>query len=489
LKADRESLQQISREHATLESEVRNAKLELEQGQARHRQLTNQLATLTETHAESDEQRKALVEALESARARQENVKAQIGELTHAFEAAETERNTALQAATEQRIRCAEHRQNVDSLERQRNNLAERIRELETTVRERNDGVTSHTERVKALEEARVEAGERIPPLEEELAKRATEIEEERSQRRERQVEVHTLEETLKSTRESVETKTEESSRLDVDLAQRRVRLENLVQRVTETYQISAQAVYKVEEPEWEKDEAPGWDELERAVNEMKAKLESMGPVNMVAIEEFQEQEDRYQFLMTQQEDLVQAKTKLMETIEQINSTTTEMFNETFHKVNTHFQEMFKKLFGGGEAFLELVDAENVLESGIDIVAKPPGKKPQVISLLSGGERTMTAVALLFALYTVKPSPFCILDELDAALDDANIGRFVALVQSFLKDSQFIVITHNQKTISAADVLYGITQERKGVSKVVSVKLSDHAAGEEPEAEPELAEV
>jgi chromosome segregation protein len=206
----------------------------------------------------------------------------------------------------------------------------------------------------------------------------------------------------------------------------------------------------------------------------MKEKLEEMGPVNMVAIEEYQEQEDRFQFLMAQQEDLVKSKDQLLETIGHINETTTEMFNETFEKVNTYFQEMFKKLFGGGEAYLELVDEGDVLESGIDIVAKPPGKKPQVISLLSGGERTMTAVALLFALYTVKPSPFCILDELDAALDDANIGRFVALVQSFLKDSQFIVITHNQKTIMASDVLYGITQEHKGVSKVVSVKLTDH---------------
>lgn len=489
LKADRESLQQISREHATLETELRNAKLEWEQGQARHRQLTSQLATLTETHAESDEERRALVEALEEARARQEQIKTEVAERTQTFEAAEAERNTALQAATEQRIRCAEHRQKVESLERQHHNLAERIRELETTVRERNDGVTSHTERVAALEKARADATAQIPPLEEELEKRTSEIESERSQRQERQAEVHALEQALKGAREAVEAKGEASSQLDVDLAQRRVRLENLVQRVTETYQISAQAVYRVEEPEWEKDGAPGWDELERAVNEMKAKLESMGPVNMVAIEEYQEQEDRYQFLMTQQEDLVQAKQKLRETIEQINATTTEMFNETFEKVNTHFQEMFKKLFGGGEAFLELVDADNVLESGIDIVAKPPGKKPQVISLLSGGERTMTAVALLFALYTVKPSPFCILDELDAALDDANIGRFVALVQSFLKDSQFIVITHNQKTIAAADVLYGITQERKGVSKVVSVKLTDHAAGEEPEAKPELAEV
>jgi chromosome segregation protein len=489
LKKDREDLQEISRRHAGLESELRSATLELEQGQARHRQLTNQLAPLTETHSESDEQRRSFVEALESARARQEEIKAVIEDHTKSFEAAEGERNTALQVATEQRIKCAEHRQKVESLERQHHNLTERIRELEGTVRDRNDGVMSHTERVEALQQACEEAKEKIPPLEEQLKERTAEIESEREQRQQRQTEVHQLEQALKAARQAVEAKSGESSRIDVDLAQRRVRLENLVQRVTETYQMGAQDIYRVEEPDWEQETPPGWDELEEAVNAMKAKLESMGPVNMVAIEEYQEQEDRYQFLMTQQEDLVQAKQKLLETIEQINSTTTEMFNTTFEKVNSHFQDMFKKLFGGGEAYLELVDAENVLESGIDIVAKPPGKKPQVISLLSGGERTMTAVALLFALYTVKPSPFCILDELDAALDDANIGRFVALVQSFLKDSQFIVITHNQKTIAAADVLYGITQERKGVSKVVSVKLTDHAAGEEPEAEPELAGV
>ena len=488
LKADREALQQAAREHASLESEVRNAKLEWEQGTARLRQLQNQLQTLTETHAASDCERTAMVEKLEAARARQEEIKVLLAEKNQAFDAAEGERNTALQAATDQRIRCAEHRQNLEGLQRQHQNLQERIRELEAVVLERNEGITSHTERVSALETASQEATARIPPLEEELNGKQAAIEEERKQRGERQAEVHALEEALKTVREAVEHKGEESSRLDVDLAQRRVRLENLGQRVMESYHMDPQQVYKVEEPEWEKDEAPEWGELERAVEEMKAKLESMGPVNMVAIEEYQEQEDRYQFLMAQQEDLVQAKTKLMETIEQINSTTTEMFNETFRKVDHHFQEMFKKLFGGGEAYLELVDAENVLESGIDIVAKPPGKKPQVISLLSGGERTMTAVALLFALYTVKPSPFCILDELDAALDDANIGRFVALVQSFLKDSQFIVITHNQKTIAAADVLYGITQERKGVSNVVSVKLADHDK-ETQNGEAELAEV
>ena len=142
---------------------------------------------------------------------------------------------------------------------------------------------------------------------------------------------------------------------------------------------------------------------------------------------------------------------------------------------------MFKQLFGGGTAKLVLVDEEDVLESGIEIIARPPGKKLQTVSLLSGGERTMTAVALLFSLYMVKPSPFCMLDELDAALDEANIGRFVEMLQGFLKDSQFVVITHNRRTIAASDVLYGVTMERQGISSVVSVRFADHA-GEQAEA-------
>ena len=160
--------------------------------------------------------------------------------------------------------------------------------------------------------------------------------------------------------------------------------------------------------------------------------------------------------------------------IKTINATTTEMFKDTFDKVNTNFQEMFKKLFGGGSAKLVLTDDEDVLESGIEIIARPPGKKLQTISLLSGGERTMTAVALLFSLFIVKPSPFCVLDELDAALDDANINRFVDALKEFLKQSQFIIITHSRQTIAAADVIYGVTMQTRGISKVVSMKFADY---------------
>jgi chromosome segregation protein len=173
--------------------------------------------------------------------------------------------------------------------------------------------------------------------------------------------------------------------------------------------------------------------------------------------------------------------------LKKINSTTTELFTETFNKVNANFEVMFTKLFGGGTAKLVLVNEDDILESGIEIIARPPGKKLQNISLLSGGERTMTAVALLFSLFMVKPSPFCVLDEMDAALDEANIGRFVEALKEFLKTSQFIVITHNQKTMAAADVLYGVTMEQKGVSKLVSVKFNGERPADRPENAPRKA--
>jgi chromosome segregation protein len=193
--------------------------------------------------------------------------------------------------------------------------------------------------------------------------------------------------------------------------------------------------------------------------------------VNLVAIEEYEETEQRYQFLTKQHDDLVSAKAQLLEVINRINAQTKQMFTETFARIRENFRTLFTEVFGGGKADLVLVDENDVLESGIDIVARPPGKQLQSISLLSGGEQTMTAVALLFSIYQVKPSPFCVLDELDAPLDESNINRFILILQRFLADSQFIIITHNKRTIGMADILYGVTMEEHGVSKIVSVKF------------------
>jgi chromosome segregation protein len=208
----------------------------------------------------------------------------------------------------------------------------------------------------------------------------------------------------------------------------------------------------------------------------LQQKLDEIGPVNLVAIEEYEETEQRYQFLSKQNDDLVSAKAQLLEVINRINVQTRQMFIETFEKVRENFRLMFTEVFGGGKADLILSDENDVLESGIEIMARPPGKQLQSISLLSGGEQTMTAVSLLFSIYQVKPSPFCVLDELDAPLDESNINRFVRVLQRFITNSQFIVITHNKRTIGMADVLYGVTMEERGVSKIVSVKF--HKTGE-----------
>jgi chromosome segregation protein len=214
------------------------------------------------------------------------------------------------------------------------------------------------------------------------------------------------------------------------------------------------------------------WDAIEAQSAELQTRLDAMGPVNVEAIQEYDALEERFKFLSQQHEDLVKAKEQLLQVIAKINTTTKQLFSETFEKVRENFQSMFTELFGGGKANLILLDENDPLESGIEIVAKPPGKQLQSITLLSGGERTLTATALLFSIYMVKPSPFCVLDELDAPLDESNINRFIRILQRFITLSQFVVITHNKRTIGMADALYGITMEEHGISKVVSVKFS-----------------
>lgn len=214
-------------------------------------------------------------------------------------------------------------------------------------------------------------------------------------------------------------------------------------------------------------------EELSATINKLKEKLEGYGTVNLVAIEEFDELKTRFEFLTQQQNDLLAAKEALHSTILKINRTTRQLFTDTFNKVAEEFKVYFRALFGGGEAQLLLLDPEDVLESGIEIVARPPGKKLQNISLLSGGEKSLTAIALIFAVFKVRPSPFCVVDEIDAALDESNVGRFSSMLKDFTHSSQFIVITHNKKTIVNADVMYGITMQETGVSRIVSVKFSD----------------
>ena len=210
----------------------------------------------------------------------------------------------------------------------------------------------------------------------------------------------------------------------------------------------------------------------EQAIVELKAKIDRLGPVNMMAIEQFEELETRHAFLTTQRKDLIDSIAQTAEAIKRIDETSTARFAEAFLAIQENFQSTFSTLFGGGRAGLTLLDENDPLESGIDIVASPPGKRLQSVQLLSGGEKALTAIALMFAIFKYKPSPFCLLDEIDAPLDDANVGRFVEMLRGMLDRTQFILITHNRRTMEIANRLYGVTMEEPGVSKLISVQLN-----------------
>jgi chromosome segregation protein len=215
-------------------------------------------------------------------------------------------------------------------------------------------------------------------------------------------------------------------------------------------------------------------DELARedqAHRDMRGRLDAMGPVNMMALEEYKEISERHQFLETQRKDLLEAIENTAATIREIDQVSRQKFEEAFNKINENFQATFRKLFGGGNGFMRLTDLENSAESGIDVVASPPGKKLQNVLLLSGGEKALTALALLVGIFQYAPSPFCILDEVDAPLDEANIARFTELVREMSVQTQFILITHSKRTMSIAPVLYGVTMQEPGVSKLVSVRF------------------
>jgi len=218
-------------------------------------------------------------------------------------------------------------------------------------------------------------------------------------------------------------------------------------------------------------------DEAKQRVSWLKQKLNKIGDVNPLAIEEYEEEKERLDFYEEQITDLRGAEKEMQQTIDEINETATERFNKTFEKIRTNFHSVFHTLFEEDDYCDLLIeqDVEDPLEAKIEIKANPRGKRPSSISQLSGGEKTLTAIALLFAIYLVKPSPFCVLDEVDAPLDDANIERFASMIRSFSEETQFIIITHNKKTMSKAEMMYGVTMPDTGVSRLVGVRMDEVA--------------
>jgi chromosome segregation protein len=261
---------------------------------------------------------------------------------------------------------------------------------------------------------------------------------------------------------------TEETHRLDLEMTEAAARRRGIVERVEAEWRKPIDALFA---------EAPHLDldieTLESEAARIVSGLESIGPVNALAVEEHSEESKRLEFLVAQRDDLVAARQALQQAIREIDGTARAMFMETFTAVRTNFLHVFQTLFGGGECDLRLATPDDPLESEIDIHAAPRGKRTQRIHLLSTGERTLVAVSLLFSIYLTKPSPFCLMDEVDAPLDDANVGRFTRLLDEFKASTQFLVITHNPRTMQSAEAVYGVTMQEPGVSTIVGVRLSE----------------
>jgi chromosome segregation protein len=474
LDAAQRELDERRRSLAVQEGESQVIARELKQAKDRVETVTFEFNKLMEQKGSGEDRRTAVAREGAEARDKLAQTRQQISTQTEALNALEERRADVLSETSECRVQYSQHEQRIESLKSRRQPLEARLRELQELIEERTRGVSSYQQRVAQLKAASSEAEEKIAPLSEAVAAAEQKLAGARQVREAKTAALSEREQSLRTLQNEMEALQNNKTGLEVELAEQRMRHQNSLDRLTSTWHITPDQLAREPEPKWENDVEPPMDEIETMAAEHRAKLEAIGPVNLVAIEEHAELEERFAFLSQQEADLISAKDQLVEMIKKINLTTTELFKDTFDKVNENFGVIFEQLFGGGAAKLVLVDETDVLESGIEIIARPPGKKLQTISLLSGGERTMTAVALLFALFKVKPSPFCVLDEMDAALDEANVARFVKMVKGFLTQSQFVLITHSRQTISAADVIYGVTMPNRGVSRTMSMKFSDY---------------
>ncbi len=522
LLASREAFQHAQVEAASLENERKLAEghsLELER---RRTAFVHETVKLGEALRTSSSDVQNLESGIAEATQAIERAKSNYQEQEKNLLAARERENAAVENLNEVRVRVATDRQQQESLNRQRGPMTDRLAELAELLHSRSSDITSYQTRIESLAAECATLTESINGWQVEIATHEERIASLQAARKEVQDSAESLEIALRAARRQLADLQEQKGRLEVRIAQVEMRMENLRDHVSHRYQTDLEAFEpdsyalqcsfrertkkRPEAKETSENEDPSsaapegtiaseegadepvgaapetaetaengeldWARIEEIVAELTERVDSMGPVNLDAIQEFDELEERQNFLEKQNSDLVNSKAELLDVISKINRTTREMFATTFEKVRENFQVMFTELFGGGRANLMLMDESDPLESGIEIIAKPPGKQLQSISLLSGGERTMTAVSLLFAIYMVKPSPFCVLDEMDAPLDESNISRFIKILDRFVDQSQFIVITHNKRTIGRADMLYGVTMQEHGVSKLVSVKFT-----------------
>lgn len=524
VEVSRERLQRQKVDLSTLQGQLSLATREVENLETKLENIRWERGELETRERAAAEGREHLESELASARERLEALENESRRLQGESDAVARREQEITEELNQLRTELAVERRAKQSAEEQQKPMEARLSELREIAIRRETEISSFDQRIEAATAENAALAEQIETHHYEAADLETEIESRSAGRAVLLEAIETAEVALSEVRREHARVNEQKGREEVAATKLDLRLESLVTTIQERHQIELatfepdahallasiasqkalqarggrQTIVSGDEAEEEEmpvmvvdatkidDELPGemtgepdWTFVEAIVTDIKRRLDAMGPVNLDAIEEYEELEERYNFLRNQHDDLVSSKAELLEVIERINTETQRLFSETFAQVKINFRSMFKELFGEkGEADLTLLDESDPLESGIEVIAKPPGKKLQSITLLSGGERSMTAVALLFSIYMIKPSPFCVLDELDAPLDESNINRFVKVLDRFIDVSQFIIVTHSKRTMARADVMYGVTMEEFGVSKPVGMRLthSDEAA-------------
>ena len=480
------------REQATCDNRILFLERESQESGEKIDQLRSEQTVLAQQIQTADERIANLEEELDSERAALEAQKNQQLELQGTREAAAKREDEVTERLNELRLVIATERQRCENLVAQRQPMAARDAELVETIAARQAEIANFEKRLAAQSQESKSAEAAIEKQKAECTKLEATVAGLVDQRAEHSRAMNEMESNLRASRNSLNELHDLRSKEQVRESQLQMQSDNLVEHISRRYQLNLRE-FRPDQVAFEKTlraqlkrsekleggapatpDSPELDppEVEKVIAELTRQLDNMGPVNLDAVHEYDELDERYKFLEGQNNDLTNSRRELLDVIAQINSTTRKLFAETFAQVRMNFREMFAELFGGGRADLSLLDESDPLNCGIEISAKPPGKQLQSVSLLSGGERAMTAVALLFAIYMVRSSPFCILDEVDAPLDEGNINRFIRVLERFVKQSQFVIMTHNKRTIAKADVLYGVTMEERGVSKLVGMKLT-----------------
>ncbi|HZR28453.1 MAG TPA: chromosome segregation protein SMC [Terriglobales bacterium] len=449
--------------------------LEAELEKTQQRMGTYQ-AEISRVQSEREEAQRIVAEMQEESaqhELRRKDLEAEVANIQSNVAAMKESRDLAVQTASQMSARVA-------ALEERRIAASSALQRIETLVSEVNARVASLEAQIDS---ARAEKQQRLAEnvrLAEQLATYTAE----RQLAEVRGVELHKESEQVRARMAGIEQQLREVRQLLDAARDRRGEISAAVAKLTSDAEYMAETCRNELSLSREELLADGnvgrveGDELaqqDTVYREMRTKLENMGPVNMMALEEYKETAERHTFLETQRKDLLDSIENTLNSIKEIDAISRQKFEEAFERINENFQFTFRKLFGGGQAFMRLTDQENSSESGIDVIASPPGKKLQNVLLLSGGEKALTALSLLVGIFQYQPSPFCILDEVDAPLDEANVGRFTELVREMSVQTQFVIITHNKKTMSISPTLYGVTMQEPGVSKIVSVRFGGEA--------------